>query len=90
MRVLCAFAILIALTVSACGLNRGEYERMRALRDEYLSQLADVRQSNEIINRNVVSAFQEIDALRKRLDERITQARDRRRQQAVVPEDNPS
>ena len=69
-----AIALAITVLLSGCGLNRTEYEKMRALRDEYIAQLSEIRQANEIINRNIVSAYQELDVLRTSLAERIAQA----------------
>jgi uncharacterized coiled-coil DUF342 family protein len=75
---------LALLLLPGCGLNRTEYEKMRALRDEYLSQLAEIRQSNETVNRNIVSAYQELDVLQTRLAERRAQARERAAQAAAA------
>jgi hypothetical protein len=76
MRTLSALIVLALLALPGCGMNRTEYEKMRALRDEYLAQLSEIRQSNEIINRNIVQAYQELDVLRTRLAERTSQARE--------------
>jgi uncharacterized coiled-coil DUF342 family protein len=66
----------VVLALPACGLNRTEYERLRAMRDEYLAQLSEIRQNNETINRNIASAYQELEVLRNRLAERSAQGRD--------------
>jgi uncharacterized coiled-coil DUF342 family protein len=78
------FAILLALMLAAagCGLNRSEFDRMRAVRDEYLAQLAEVRQANDTINRNIVSAYQELEVLRARLEQRDIEFRDGRNRAA--------
>jgi hypothetical protein len=75
MRVFQALLALSLLLLSGCGLNRTEYEKMRSLRDEYIGQLSEIRQSNEVINRNIISAYQELDVLRTRMAERTAQAR---------------
>jgi hypothetical protein len=46
------------------------------MRDEYLSQLTEIRQTNETINRNIASAYQELEVLRNRLAERAAQVRE--------------
>ncbi|MDR1657268.1 MAG: hypothetical protein LBT47_06905 [Deltaproteobacteria bacterium] len=69
---------LIVLSISllsACSFNRSEYDNMLTLRDEYLAQLSEIRQSNEIISRNIISAYQELEVLKNRLNERNTQSR---------------
>jgi hypothetical protein len=63
------------MALPGCGYNRGEYEQLKALRDEYLTELAQIRQTNEIINRNILSAYQEVETLRNRLEERTAQNR---------------
>jgi hypothetical protein len=75
MKILLASIALLILALPGCGYNRTEFETMKSLRDEYLTQLAEVRQTNEIINRNILSAYQEIEVLRNRLEERRSQER---------------
>jgi hypothetical protein len=43
---------------------------MRGIRDEYLAQLAEIRQANDTINRNIITAYQELAVLRTRLEQR--------------------
>ncbi|MDR0622507.1 MAG: hypothetical protein LBJ61_11645 [Deltaproteobacteria bacterium] len=61
---------LAFLLVPGCGLNRGEYDRQRDIRSEFLAQLTEIRQANEIIGRNITSTYQEIEVLRSRIQER--------------------
>ncbi|MDR1310086.1 MAG: hypothetical protein LBL95_09375 [Deltaproteobacteria bacterium] len=68
--ILALLAILALVPVPGCGLNRSEYDRMRDIRNEYLAQLAEIRQANETINRNILSAYQELGVLRARLGQR--------------------
>jgi hypothetical protein len=74
--------IMAGLLLPGCGFNRTEHEKMLAMRDEYISQLSEIRQNNEIVNRNIVSAYQELDVLRTRLAERTAQARAQAQNQA--------
>ena len=74
-----AFAVLSAmiltfLAMPGCGLNRSDYDRQRDIRGEFLAQLAEVRQANEIIGRNIASTYQEIEVLRARIVERESEA----------------
>ncbi|MDR2302837.1 MAG: hypothetical protein LBF38_12475 [Deltaproteobacteria bacterium] len=61
--------LLAALIVPGCGRNRSDYDRQREIRTEFLSQLTEIRQANEIIGRNIDSTYQEISILRTRLDQ---------------------
>lgn len=81
MALLRVLLVLAVLLIPGCGFNRAEYEKMIALRDEYIGQLSEVRQNNEIINRNIISAYQELDVLKTRLNERTEQARAQARAQ---------
>jgi uncharacterized coiled-coil DUF342 family protein len=62
---------VVFLLIPGCGLNRSEYDKMRGIRDEYLAQLAEIRQANDTINRNIISAYQELKVLRARLEQHI-------------------
>ncbi|MDR2442011.1 MAG: hypothetical protein LBE31_00645 [Deltaproteobacteria bacterium] len=70
-----AIVILAVPLLSSCGFNRTEYDNLQAMRDEYLIRLSEIRQTNEIISRNIVGAYQELEVLRRRLDERNDQGR---------------
>jgi hypothetical protein len=64
------FLTLLALILlPGCGLNRTEYDRMRDIRTEYLAQLGEIRQANEIISRNIMTAYKEIEVLQARLNQ---------------------
>jgi hypothetical protein len=75
MKIILVCLLLVFFALPGCGYNRAEYERMKSLRDEYLTELAEARQTNEIINRNIFAAYQEIEVLRNRLEERRAQER---------------
>ncbi|MDR1296705.1 MAG: hypothetical protein LBO05_04880 [Deltaproteobacteria bacterium] len=66
---LAAMMLLLPTMLPGCGLNKAEYDKMRAIRDEYLAQLAETRQVNDTINRNIASAYQELVVLRARLEQ---------------------
>ncbi|MDR1110437.1 MAG: hypothetical protein LBP92_07030 [Deltaproteobacteria bacterium] len=68
--ILALLAVLALVAAPGCGLNRSEYDRMRDIKNEYLAQLAEIRQANETINRNILSAYQELGVLRARLGQR--------------------
>jgi hypothetical protein len=65
-----AFLVFSALALSpGCGLNRTEHDRLRDIHSEYLAQLAEIRQANETISRNIASAYKEIEVLNARLNQ---------------------
>jgi hypothetical protein len=59
-----AFFILL---VPGCGLDRREYEELKATQDEFRAQLVELRQTNETINRNIAAAFMELETLKAQL-----------------------
>ncbi|MDR0548905.1 MAG: hypothetical protein LBI10_05785 [Deltaproteobacteria bacterium] len=61
------FALLIGFLLPSCALDRREYEELKATQEEYRAQLAELRQANETINRNITAAIQELDALKAQL-----------------------
>jgi hypothetical protein len=61
---LAAFAFL-----PSCTLDSQEYENLKNLRDEYRAQIADLRQANETINRNIMATYLELETLKARLAE---------------------
>jgi hypothetical protein len=65
-------AILIFILSPGCGLNRAEYDRMRDIRNGYITQLSEIRQANETISRNIMSAYKEIEVLKSRLNQQNT------------------
>jgi hypothetical protein len=64
--------LLTALLSQGCGLDRSEYDRMREIRTDYMAQLAEIRQDNETISRNITSAYKEIEVLEARLKQQNT------------------
>jgi hypothetical protein len=68
-----ALALAPLPVMPACGLNRVEQDEMKALKDEYLAELAEIRLANDTINRNIVSTYQELAVLRARLEEKRAQ-----------------
>jgi hypothetical protein len=61
--------LALALSLPGCGRNRSDYDRQREIRTDFLSQLSEIRQANEIIGRNIDSTYQEIAILRTRLEQ---------------------
>ncbi|MDR3155333.1 MAG: hypothetical protein LBW85_13975 [Deltaproteobacteria bacterium] len=68
-RILLPLALVAALAVPACTLDSEEYESLKSLRDEYRVQIADLRQANETINRNILATYLELESLKARLAE---------------------
>jgi predicted nucleic acid-binding Zn-ribbon protein len=67
MKKIILFALFIGLLAPGCALDRREYEELKATQEEFRAQLAELRQANETINRNIAAAIQELDALRAQL-----------------------
>jgi uncharacterized coiled-coil DUF342 family protein len=70
-----AFILTVLYLVPACANNRAEYERLRSIRDDYLTQLSELRQANDTINNNIIAAYQEIENLKNLLEEKRAQER---------------
>jgi hypothetical protein len=68
-RTLAPLAVTAALAFASCTLDSKDYEDMKHIRDEYRLQIADLRQANETINRNILATYQELDSLKARLAE---------------------
>jgi uncharacterized coiled-coil DUF342 family protein len=71
------FIILIAFSLgilSGCTLDSREYDELKALKEEYLVQIAELRQANDTINRNITATYVELDALKTRLSEEEAKA----------------
>jgi hypothetical protein len=68
-RILLAAAALAALSPASCTLDTSDYENLKHIRDEYRLQIADLRQSNETINRNILATYVELETLKARLAE---------------------
>jgi predicted nucleic acid-binding Zn-ribbon protein len=62
-------ALFALLALGACTLDSQEYENLKSLRDEYRAQIADLRQANETINRNILATYMELESLEARLAE---------------------
>jgi hypothetical protein len=71
---LLAMMLTTMALAGSCGLDRTERDAMRSLKDQYLAELSEIRQANDTINRNIISAYQELELLRTRLEERTAQA----------------
>ncbi|MDR2613364.1 MAG: hypothetical protein LBG06_11315 [Deltaproteobacteria bacterium] len=68
-RILAPLALLPLLFLPSCTLDSQEYENLKGLRDEYRAQIADLRQANETINRNILATYLELESLKARLAE---------------------
>ncbi|MDR1039481.1 MAG: hypothetical protein LBR80_04805 [Deltaproteobacteria bacterium] len=68
-RIIIPLALLAALFVPSCTLDSQDYENLQQIRDEYRIQIADLRQANETINRNILATYQELELLKARLEE---------------------
>jgi hypothetical protein len=64
-----AAAGVLALAAASCTLDSQDYENLKNIRDEYRIQIADLRQANETINRNILATYQELESLQARLAE---------------------
>ena len=63
-------AILLCLCpglLAGCTLDSREYEDLKAHKEEYLVQIAELRQANETINRNITATYAELEDLKARL-----------------------
>ncbi|MDR1873319.1 MAG: hypothetical protein LBS60_15585 [Deltaproteobacteria bacterium] len=67
MKKLLYLALFLFFLVPGCALDRREYEELKATQDEFRAQLAELRQANETINRNITVAIQELEALKAQL-----------------------
>jgi hypothetical protein len=63
-----ALALVIGL-IPGCTLDSREYESLKALKEEYLVRIAELRQANDTINRNITATYLELEALKARLAE---------------------
>jgi thioredoxin-related protein len=72
---LISLILLVFFFASACANNRAEYEKLRSVRDDYLAQLIELRQANDTISNNIVVAYQEIENIKKILEEKKAQER---------------
>ena len=67
-RTILILAPLLGLILFAgCTLDSREYEQLKALKDEYLVQIAELRQANDTINRNITATYQEMEDLKEKL-----------------------
>ncbi|MDR1165864.1 MAG: hypothetical protein LBO66_08375 [Deltaproteobacteria bacterium] len=57
------------LPLSACTLDTHEYEELKALKEEYITQIQELRLANETINRNITATYLELEALKARLSD---------------------
>jgi cell division protein FtsB len=64
---LLSLALFLLFLAPACALDRREYEELKNTQDEFRAQLAELRQANETINRNITVAIQELEALKAQL-----------------------
>jgi uncharacterized coiled-coil DUF342 family protein len=65
-----AFSFFIMISAPSCTGDRAEYDRLKALRDEYRAELTQLRQANDTINKNITSAYQELENLQARAEEK--------------------
>jgi septal ring factor EnvC (AmiA/AmiB activator) len=63
------FMLLSLPGLSSCTFDDKEYEDLLVLREEYLTQIAELRQEIETMNRNITVTYQELETLRARLAE---------------------
>jgi hypothetical protein len=75
-----AAAAAISLAVPSCTLDSQDYENLKHIRDEYRIQIADLRQANETINRNILATYLELESLQARLAEEEEKLRDSQQQ----------
>ncbi|MDR2350428.1 MAG: hypothetical protein LBF41_07410 [Deltaproteobacteria bacterium] len=68
-RIFFALAVPLLLLASSCDFDSKEQEDLKLLREEYLTQIAELRQSIETMNRNITVTYQELETLRARLEE---------------------
>ncbi|MDR2338884.1 MAG: hypothetical protein LBF40_01925 [Deltaproteobacteria bacterium] len=66
---LAAAALLCLSLAQGCTLDSREHEELRSLREEYLVRIAELRQANDTINRNITATYLELEALKVRLAE---------------------
>jgi hypothetical protein len=77
-----AAGALLSLSATSCTLDSQDYENLKHIRDEYRIQIADLRQANETINRNILATYQELESLKSRLSEAEEKHRDSQEQGA--------
>jgi hypothetical protein len=61
-----ALALFLGLT-AGCTLDSREHDELKALKEEYLVQISELRQANDTINRNITATYLELEALKARL-----------------------
>jgi septal ring factor EnvC (AmiA/AmiB activator) len=66
---LAALLLSLSLFLSSCTFDNKEYEDLKVLREEYLTQITELRQVIETTNRNITVTYQELETLRTRLAE---------------------
>jgi hypothetical protein len=68
--IFCSFGSFLSLVLfSACTFDTQEYDELKNLREEYIAEINELRQMNEILNRNITATYLELESLKARLAE---------------------
>ncbi|MDR2198974.1 MAG: hypothetical protein LBR53_05905 [Deltaproteobacteria bacterium] len=74
-RIFPALCLPVLCLLSACTFDSREYDELKALKEEYLVRIAEARQANDTINRNINATYLELEALRTKLEEELARER---------------